>query len=307
MSLSFRPTSCIICLNPKAALCARCRTAHYCSRACQVADFPVHNVFCRAISDHARDPTKHRAFVFDPLKGDAQVVDHSCDYPIPTGHTVMDGPDPNLRFKRFARFIAKAHLRLRVDQYALLDYDIITTNVRTGLKLNHTLILFSRRDRGFQHTGVKIKKHYGPDDEVRWGFRCRPLTNIVSAAYLQPEYDLFGPFMLCSFGAEDGAPRDTTLEDLRHLVDYIGMYEQTRPEEWAQRDHAAYLFLQGDERVDRISRGRVYVHTRKFPDSDDPNAANMGGLELQCAQNMIVHKLQGMTSIGVTPDSPLYH
>ncbi|KAK7919944.1 hypothetical protein PG985_007966 [Apiospora marii] len=301
---SFPSTTCIVCLNPNAALCARCKDANYCSPACQRADYPVHKVFCRDFPNHPRDPKKHRAFVFEPVKDAPRIVNHSCDYPIPTGDNYNGGPHSDLAFKRVARVIGSAYLRLPADQYDTLDYFIFTTNVRTGLKLKHTLVLFSRKDGGLQYAD-RGGKTIDPGVDIRMGFRCWTLSNLVSKAYDQTEYDLFGPFMLCSFGA-DGAPRDTTLEDLRHLVDYLGLCEQTRAEEWAQHHHALWLSMHGDKRVDRLIEGRVFVPTRAHPEIGYPDSANMGGLELHCANDMIVHKLPAMTPIGVTPDSPLW-
>ncbi|KAK8005902.1 Alpha/Beta hydrolase protein [Apiospora marii] len=301
---SFPSTTCIVCLNPKAALCARCKAANYCSPACQKADYPVHKAFCRDFPNHPRDPKKHRAFVFEPVKDAPRIVNHACDHSIPTGYD-NGGPHPDLVFKRVARVIGSAYLRLPADQYDTLDYFIITTNVRTGLKLKHTLVLFSRKDGGLQYADRGGKTN-DPGDDIRMGFRCWTLSNLVSKAYDQADYDLFGPFMLCSFDAQDGAPRDTTLEDLRHLVDYLGLCEQTRAEEWAQHHHALWLALHGDERVNRLIEGRVFVPTRAHPEIDYPDSANMGGLELHCANDMIVHKLPAMTPIGVTPSSPLW-
>lgn len=33
------------------SLCSRCRAAHYCSKACQVAHFPAHKEICKSIAD----------------------------------------------------------------------------------------------------------------------------------------------------------------------------------------------------------------------------------------------------------------
>ncbi|KAK7978739.1 hypothetical protein PG988_006229 [Apiospora saccharicola] len=328
---SFPTEPCIICLNRTEKLCQRCRRVHYCSRECQLADLPVHRVFCRAIIDHVTPPKKHRAFLFDsvPIKTDgrAVIVDHSCDHPLPAGKP--DGPDPKLAFKRYAHRIASVYMRLPYDENAKLEYDIITTNYRTGQKLDRTLVLFSRKDGGMPLPDGNLHTKDPLYLELLRGFRCEPLNNILKAVYEKRDYELFGPFVLCSFGAEDGVPRDANLEDVRHMVDYLGRYGRARPEEWAFRDHAAWLHLHGDERVHRFSRGHVFVPTRPlprsdtFPDSLDPaiikaqlkkdlrsdateeDSWNMGGLELQCANNMIKHNCEAMTPIGVNPYSPL--
>lgn len=43
------PTICAICKEPANAKCTRCRSAVYCSRACQKIDFPLHKLLCSKI------------------------------------------------------------------------------------------------------------------------------------------------------------------------------------------------------------------------------------------------------------------
>jgi hypothetical protein len=42
------PQLCMYCFKPGATMhCARCKTDKYCSRECQVADWPVHKKICK--------------------------------------------------------------------------------------------------------------------------------------------------------------------------------------------------------------------------------------------------------------------
>ncbi|KAK8043446.1 hypothetical protein PG993_005876 [Apiospora rasikravindrae] len=64
--------SCIICEKPDSPRCARCKSAFYCSKACQLIDWPVHGLLCGpfATFNTANRPTKDhfRAIVFLPNK-----------------------------------------------------------------------------------------------------------------------------------------------------------------------------------------------------------------------------------------------
>lgn len=64
-------TLCAVCEAKGYMLCRRCKHAKYCSRECQVADWPIHKNLCRdfaaAMSDANRPSPEHRRALFFPI------------------------------------------------------------------------------------------------------------------------------------------------------------------------------------------------------------------------------------------------
>jgi dTMP kinase len=49
-----QPGKCRVCRKAASSFCAKCRSASYCSKKCQVADFFAHKLFCPAKADEAK-------------------------------------------------------------------------------------------------------------------------------------------------------------------------------------------------------------------------------------------------------------
>lgn len=47
---------CTMCGKPASEMCKQCRSSHYCSRACQVADWPTHKLLCRSFTNFTTPP-----------------------------------------------------------------------------------------------------------------------------------------------------------------------------------------------------------------------------------------------------------
>ncbi len=75
---------CIICNESSSRFCGRCKSARYCSRACQHADWPTHKLLCAAFSnfDVARRPSKDhlRAILFPADKEKPEVIWLHCEW-----------------------------------------------------------------------------------------------------------------------------------------------------------------------------------------------------------------------------------
>ena len=49
---------CVICRKKNAKACSRCKSIHYCSKECQVHDWPIHKVLCREMAELSARPSE---------------------------------------------------------------------------------------------------------------------------------------------------------------------------------------------------------------------------------------------------------
>lgn len=76
--------TCLVCNNPDSQFCDRCRSVRYCSKACQVADWPVHKLLYSAFAafrSSTRPTDEHfRAIAFPVDKPKPELVWVHCEW-----------------------------------------------------------------------------------------------------------------------------------------------------------------------------------------------------------------------------------
>ncbi|KAH6975009.1 hypothetical protein BKA56DRAFT_589904 [Ilyonectria sp. MPI-CAGE-AT-0026] len=75
---------CTICETPGARACARCKSSHYCSKECQLDDWPVHKLLCASFSSFAMSArpseTHFRGIFFPQDRPKPQVAWLDCQW-----------------------------------------------------------------------------------------------------------------------------------------------------------------------------------------------------------------------------------
>ena len=68
--------SCIICNKEGAKFCQECHSASYCSRQCQIRDFPTHKLLCSEFKEYRDKPHEHmkRGIIFHEAENPPQWV-----------------------------------------------------------------------------------------------------------------------------------------------------------------------------------------------------------------------------------------
>jgi hypothetical protein len=101
MSTASAVHSCIVCNKGDATFCARCKSASYCSKACQQSDWSTHKLLCASFSTFApsKRPTAdhYRAVLFDPNKTKPEFIwllckrddDDQFDYRMPETDAII--------------------------------------------------------------------------------------------------------------------------------------------------------------------------------------------------------------------------
>ncbi|KAK8123045.1 hypothetical protein PG984_011715 [Apiospora sp. TS-2023a] len=86
---------CIVCEKPDSRRCGRCNSALYCSKACQVQDWPVHKLLCATFAafDISTRPTSNhfRSILFPPDEPKPKLIWLHCEWHDP------DPDDPPLQ------------------------------------------------------------------------------------------------------------------------------------------------------------------------------------------------------------------
>ncbi|KAH9890211.1 hypothetical protein F4778DRAFT_752983 [Xylariomycetidae sp. FL2044] len=184
---------CVMCAAPDAQRCSRCRSAHYCSKACQAHDWPSHKILCRQIEkeDPRPDDNYVRAIVLPPE-----------DKPFVKW---MDCTDESGFLEEF--------VGLSTDGPGLSE------NRRRGVNLDHWLL-------------IQFKNHFLCGDNERNTSLAKNIarTGFVSPrwkggmAVIRRSLDSSGVRI-------GGAHQDVTLDDYRHVLDHFhqcGIYHVVR-------------------------------------------------------------------------------
>src|SRR6187402_1710792 len=59
--------SCVMCNTSPGKLCKSCRSCYYCSRECQVSDWPYHRILCKQMPSLSPRPSpSHKLAIFFP-------------------------------------------------------------------------------------------------------------------------------------------------------------------------------------------------------------------------------------------------
>ena len=184
---------CIICQEPRARKCERCRSCSYCSKNCQRVDWPSHKLLCSQYAQQQPRPSQahKRAILFKE-----------------------DGPKPLMIWVVCRRKNDQEDgIRDSVDVGSFLgndmpftDHRLIQRNLRRNRGLGYTLELKFRD--GFLLDGSK------PNQSIQ------AMETTVSSSWRGPMVALKKQ----GVGVDFRSYADMTLGDYRHLVDYFASY-----------------------------------------------------------------------------------
>lgn len=196
--------TCLVCKNPDSQLCDRCRSVRYCSKACQVADWPVHKLLCSAFAafrSSTRPTDEHfRAIAFPVDKKKPELVWIHCKWHDDDDDD--DFPGPRFPFPDTAALLGQgAPLALAPIQFdQVLDRPLCDT------------ITLASRDT------------YLIDGSP-------PNRSVASITASHAVHHLWqGPFVAygkVGLGYDQTHCRDLDMVDFRHVADYFLSYGST--------------------------------------------------------------------------------
>ncbi|KAJ8680598.1 hypothetical protein QAD02_016385 [Eretmocerus hayati] len=200
--------NCILCNKSDARSCTRCRSIHYCSKACQKKDWPIHRHLCSTFAsfdppEQSTDHQRIKAIFFPVDETKPQMVwlpwnwrmfeDTRCQFP---------DPYPFLGLDESRRMLSRV--------------DTIFQNKVLGRELSD--LIYIHYIDNFLNDGSKVNKSI----ETITGFYG------TSQHWRGPmiAYGVVG-----QHGVHDIVCRDIDLGDFRHIVDFLQMYCGRPPEE----------------------------------------------------------------------------
>lgn len=127
------PSTCVICGRSPEHSCASCKSAGYCSKACQQLDWPLHKTLCKKIASPPTrpKPTSKLAILLSADKPEPQLIWVSCPkIKLPGSKTAYDSP------------IVEPLLGDPIT-HAAERFNISENEVR-GYKLDHTVVIYAR-------------------------------------------------------------------------------------------------------------------------------------------------------------------
>ncbi|ORY58572.1 uncharacterized protein BCR38DRAFT_500497 [Pseudomassariella vexata] len=253
------PSSCLICLNPTANLCARCKSTSYCSRACQLSDWPSHKLLCSAFPKQLPRPSaKYQlAILFSPEQDKPALV-WAPRTSIPTRWT--DGNYASI----VQNWNSKLNKLLELDGKEVSGTKFFIWNARLAKPLQRTLVVFHCNSSLLSMSALSPKRLFeshrssGQSDGKSKNTttsrtkKCQSFLTTFQSHPSGPHRPLRwypGPSLLAAYDP-NGSAVDITLSDLRHAIDSIHDTDFS----WAGSSLApsltslkAYLRIQGEE------------------------------------------------------------
>ena len=193
------PTSCILCNNPDAHFCTRCKSTCYCSKKCQLTDWPTHELLCAAFSSFdplSRPSNEHfRAILFSVddkkpkfiwlhCKWRSNDIDYRNRYQNPEVKPFL-GPDP---FPKSGSIQFNPVLQKELSDTIYISYR--DTFLVDGSKANNSI-------------------------------------GAITTTTAGQKYDWRGPIIAygkMGLGIDPVICRDLDMNDFRHIVDYFLSY-----------------------------------------------------------------------------------
>ncbi|KAK4043671.1 hypothetical protein C8A01DRAFT_12841 [Parachaetomium inaequale] len=207
-------TLCIVCDKPSTQLCNGCKHAKYCSRKCQVADWPLHKKVCAdfagAAAEAKRPSPEHRRILFFPTFSTKPellwAVHHETD---DNEWLEFDHPD-------LALFCKKAEVESLPGK-------------RKGHSVLNLMNILGKRRIGHMLTAITWTVSKPTSNPLQPRLVNQSINALSKPGYLRP---WFGPVSCFADARHPGEPvppkiRDVTARDVHSLVRLIECCDST--------------------------------------------------------------------------------
>ncbi|KAL7894328.1 hypothetical protein HDV64DRAFT_127229 [Trichoderma sp. TUCIM 5745] len=223
MASSDASNLCFVCDKQGARRCAKCKSARYCSTACQKEDWPTHKLVCTSFASHTasnRPTDEHFRVLLFPVDGKPEITWLASRWHI--------GDQEDESDDKYQSFDTKSIPGL--DALAMAS---IQRNPRLKRNLINTIYICHRDT--FLVDGSK------------------PNQGVARVTSTQPgEYhDWRGPILaygMIGLGIDQQRCRDLDMDDFRHIFDYFLSYNY-KPSTAAQTIMAVRINCLGDQKM----------------------------------------------------------
>ncbi|KAL2178839.1 uncharacterized protein P884DRAFT_276704 [Thermothelomyces heterothallicus CBS 202.75] len=205
---------CVVCERRYISYCNSCRGARYCSRACQVADWPVHKKLCADLSGPAADRNR-------PSQAHRRILYFPAYSPNPTLIWALHRETPDREYE----WIEYNHPDL--DRFfSTPGISADDPRAHTVLNLVHSL---ENRRIGHQLTAVTHNVVRPTGDIVQPAPINRSINELTEPGYLRPTFGPVAFFADARVPDDPGPPktRDISSRDVHSIVRLIERHDGT--------------------------------------------------------------------------------
>ncbi|KAI9648087.1 hypothetical protein NHQ30_002716 [Ciborinia camelliae] len=216
-SQTLSASACTIC-NLPAKNCARCRSAAYCSAACQTLDWPLHKTLCKKFTTTPPrpSPTHKLGFLFPPDSTSPKLVwVNVIKTKVPSFERLFDAPD-------VSEFLTYGP----GDRYDPEQLLIQPQRIMRARNINHTLAVYMRDNFGSDGSKMTQSASSITAGKMKHSWKG-PLIVVSLEGQSVPqtrELKMGGMSLSIPAGVAFERSIDVTLKDLRIVLDYFLAY-----------------------------------------------------------------------------------